>query len=169
MATPSEARVDKWLWAARIYKTRTIAADACKNNRVTINDRPAKPQGLRLHFLRQRKAVDAVLEAGIIVDFVAQGHLPAGRQLLQHHRGQPSPGGVQGGGEPGRPAAENHHVIKAGCFCMLHFSADSSRNWSIMALDSGATMEATAAHPRRCPRRCTGCVSWAHQWPNTAW
>ena len=43
MATPSEARVDKWLWAARIYKTRTIAADACKNNRVTINDRPAKP------------------------------------------------------------------------------------------------------------------------------
>ncbi|MFW5584878.1 MAG: RNA-binding S4 domain-containing protein, partial [Bacteroidales bacterium] len=43
MATSSEARVDKWLWAARIYKTRTIAADACKNNRVTINDRPAKP------------------------------------------------------------------------------------------------------------------------------
>lgn len=39
MATPSEARVDKWLWAARIYKTRTIAADACKNNRVTIKDR----------------------------------------------------------------------------------------------------------------------------------
>lgn len=43
MATPTEARVDKWLWAARIYKTRTIAADACKNNRVTINDRTAKP------------------------------------------------------------------------------------------------------------------------------
>ena len=39
MATPSEARVDKWLWAARIYKTRTIADDACKNNRVTINAR----------------------------------------------------------------------------------------------------------------------------------
>lgn len=43
MATPTEARVDKWLWAVRIYKTRTIAADACKNNRVTINDRTAKP------------------------------------------------------------------------------------------------------------------------------
>lgn len=43
MATPTESRVDKWLWAARIYKTRTIAADACKNNRVTINDRTAKP------------------------------------------------------------------------------------------------------------------------------
>ncbi len=31
-----EARLDKWLWAARIYKTRSIAADACKNGRVTM-------------------------------------------------------------------------------------------------------------------------------------
>ena len=38
-----EARLDKWLWAARIFKTRTIAADACKNNRARINDAAAKP------------------------------------------------------------------------------------------------------------------------------
>ncbi|MGM9689248.1 MAG: RNA-binding S4 domain-containing protein [Bacteroidaceae bacterium] len=31
-----EARLDKWLWAARVFKTRSIAADACKNGRVTI-------------------------------------------------------------------------------------------------------------------------------------
>ena len=37
------ARIDKWLWAARIYKTRTLAADACKNGRVTINGAQAKP------------------------------------------------------------------------------------------------------------------------------
>ena len=38
-----EARIDKWLWAARIFKTRTIAADACKNGRVMVNDTNVKP------------------------------------------------------------------------------------------------------------------------------
>lgn len=35
-----EVRIDKWLWAMRIYKTRTIATDACKKGRITINDDP---------------------------------------------------------------------------------------------------------------------------------
>ncbi len=38
-----EARIDKWLWAARIFKTRSIAADACKNGRVTIGGTTVKP------------------------------------------------------------------------------------------------------------------------------
>lgn len=39
----SEVRIDKWTWAMRIFKTRTIAADACKKGRVMINDIPVKP------------------------------------------------------------------------------------------------------------------------------
>ena len=39
----NEARIDKWLWAARIYKTRSVAADACKNGRVTVGGANAKP------------------------------------------------------------------------------------------------------------------------------
>ncbi|MEG1581017.1 MAG: RNA-binding S4 domain-containing protein [Bacteroidaceae bacterium] len=38
-----EARIDKWLWAARIFKTRTLAAEACKNGRITIKGMQMKP------------------------------------------------------------------------------------------------------------------------------
>lgn len=38
-----EARIDKWLWASRVFKTRSIAADACKNGRVTIQGVSVKP------------------------------------------------------------------------------------------------------------------------------
>lgn len=39
----TEARIDKWLWAARIFKTRSIAVDAIKNGRVTIQGTNVKP------------------------------------------------------------------------------------------------------------------------------
>jgi len=36
-------RLDKWLWAARFYKTRGMAAHACELGRVECNKQPAKP------------------------------------------------------------------------------------------------------------------------------
>ncbi|MCC8144877.1 MAG: RNA-binding S4 domain-containing protein [Bacteroidales bacterium] len=39
----NEVRIDKWMWAVRIFKTRTIAVEACKKNRVMVNDTVVKP------------------------------------------------------------------------------------------------------------------------------
>jgi ribosome-associated heat shock protein Hsp15 len=36
-------RIDKYLWAIRLYKTRTLAAEACKKGKITVDDMPAKP------------------------------------------------------------------------------------------------------------------------------
>lgn len=38
-----EARIDKWLWAARIFKTRSMAAAACKKGQVSIKGSQIKP------------------------------------------------------------------------------------------------------------------------------
>ena len=38
-----EVRIDKWMWATRIFKTRTIAAEACKKGRVMVGGVTVKP------------------------------------------------------------------------------------------------------------------------------
>jgi ribosome-associated heat shock protein Hsp15 len=39
----SRVRIDKWLWAARFFKTRSLASHACELGRIQTNGQPAKP------------------------------------------------------------------------------------------------------------------------------
>jgi len=46
MEPPATLRVDRWLWAARFFKTRSLAAAACAGGKVDVNDETAKPARL---------------------------------------------------------------------------------------------------------------------------
>ena len=66
---------------------------------------------LPLHLLRQGEAVDSILKTGIVVDLLRQGHLPAGRELLQHQSVQPRPGCVEGRSVAAGAAAHYDQIV----------------------------------------------------------
>lgn len=77
-------RLDKWLWAARFYKTRTLATDEIDKGRVKVNDQAAKPSrevraGDRVE-LRQGAVVRTVVVKGLSQ---VRGPPPVAQQLYE--------------------------------------------------------------------------------------
>ena len=63
------ARIDKYLWAIRVFKTRTEATEACKGNRVTLQGREVKPS-------QQVKSGDVIVVRKGVVHFTYRVVMP---------------------------------------------------------------------------------------------
>lgn len=80
----SGVRLDKWLWAARFFKTRVLSADAIGRGRVSVNGQPAKPSrdirvGDRIE-IRQSPGTRTVLVRGLSH---LRGPAPAAQALYE--------------------------------------------------------------------------------------
>ncbi|MCK9510886.1 MAG: S4 domain-containing protein [Pigmentiphaga sp.] len=79
-----KVRLDKWLWAARFYKTRGLAVDEIEKGRVQVNDQPAKPArevrlGDRIAVRREAVTI-TVMVMGLSQ---VRGPAPVARQLYE--------------------------------------------------------------------------------------
>jgi ribosome-associated heat shock protein Hsp15 len=86
------ARVDHWLWAVRLYRSRSLATDACKGGHVKVNGRPAKPASpVRVGDTVEARAAgrDRVVEVVRIID--KRVGAPIAAECIVDHSPPPPP------------------------------------------------------------------------------
>lgn len=107
-------RIDKWLWAVRLFKTRSQATEACKKHRILVNGQPVKPsytpkigETVELKtstFLSRTFEVKGLLEkrvsAKIAVDFVEETTPPEIFEQMAAIRNNPFSVRDRGTGRP---------------------------------------------------------------------
>jgi len=96
-------RLDKWLWAVRVFKTRADAAEACQGGKVILNQHPAKPASkvrigdaltVSTHFGRRMVKVTALTDRRVgaalvpeyLLDETPEAEIEAARKLREERR-----------------------------------------------------------------------------------
>ena len=108
-----EARIDKWLWAARIFKTRSLAADACKSGRITLNGAQVKPSrtvkegdevGVKkspvTYTFRVKQAIEKRVGAKLLPDILEDITTPEQYEILEMQLISAFVGRAKGTGRP---------------------------------------------------------------------
>ncbi len=79
-----KVRLDKWLWAARFYKTRSLAVDEIGRGRVQVNDLAAKPaREVSVGDLISMRRVDGAVHVRVAALSSIRGPAPVARQLYE--------------------------------------------------------------------------------------
>jgi ribosome-associated heat shock protein Hsp15 len=116
LSTPAAepvARLDKWLWAVRVFKTRSLAGDACRAGGVAVNEKPAKPArdvrageivtvrlGLGLRTLRVEGVPRSRVGAKLLPGYCTELTPPAELEKLRERNVQQILAREQGSGRP---------------------------------------------------------------------
>lgn len=135
-----EARIDKWLWAARIFKTRSLAADACKSGRVTLNGAQVKPSrtvkegdevGVKkspvTYTFRVKQAIEKRVGAKLLPDILEDITTPEQYEILEMQRISGFVGRAKG---TGRPTKKDRRALD-------DFAQNASEDMSSFLFDFG--------------------------------
>jgi ribosome-associated heat shock protein Hsp15 len=87
-----QTRIDRWLWAVRLYKTRAVASEACRGGHVEINGHPAKPAStVKVGDRVKARAGSRVRELEVVKIIEKRVSAPLAAEAIVDHTPAPKP------------------------------------------------------------------------------